>query len=77
MRRGGWILLLLLAGVVLIVVGSRGPADHDEPTTTPTAHTAQTQAPQSSQGLPREAYETIALIESDGPFPTAATARCS
>jgi ribonuclease T1 len=65
MRRGGWILLMLLAGVVLIVVGTRGPSQ-DEPRTT---STAQTQTPQSGQGLPREALETIALIESDGPFP--------
>jgi ribonuclease T1 len=66
MRRGGWIFLLLLAGVVLIAVGNRGLTSQDEPRATAGV---QTQSPQSSQGLPREALETIALIRSGGPFP--------
>ena len=66
MRRGGLILLLLLAGVVLIVVGSRDIANQDEPRTT---STTQAETPRSSQGLPREVFETIALIESGGPYP--------
>jgi ribonuclease T1 len=66
MRRGGWILLLLLAGAVLVVVGNRGLNSQDEPRATAGAHT---RSPQSSQELPREALETIALIRSDGPFP--------
>ncbi len=66
MRRGGWILLLLLAGVVLVVVGSRDLTSQDPPGT---AAPKQTQSSRSSQELPREVFETIALIESDGPFP--------
>lgn len=66
MRRGGWILLLLLAGVVLVVVGNRDLTGHDEPRAT---GSAQTQSPQSGQQLPREALETIAVIRSGGPFP--------
>jgi ribonuclease T1 len=66
-RRGGWILLLLLAGVVLVVVGSRDLSSQDEPGA---PATAQTESSGSSQELPREVFETIALIESDGPFPS-------
>ncbi len=66
MRRGGWLLLLLLVGIALIVVGVRDNTALDEPSATPTA---QAQTPRSDQGLPDEAFETIALIRSDGPFP--------
>ena len=51
MRRGGWILLLLLAGVMLVVVGNRDLTSQDEPRATASA---QTHSPQSRQGLPRE-----------------------
>lgn len=66
MRRGGWILVLFLVGIALIVIGVRDNTARDEPSATPTG---QTQAPRSTQGLPDEALETIALIRSDGPFP--------
>ena len=66
MRRGGWILLLLLAGVVLVVVGSRDTGSQDAPGRTPNT---QLESPRASQDLPPEVAETVALIESDGPFP--------
>jgi ribonuclease T1 len=66
MRRGGWVVLLLVAAVVLVVVGTRGQSGSDGSDAGPAE---QSQSPRSSQGLPPEALETIALIESDGPFP--------
>ena len=67
MRRGGWILLLLLAGVVLVVVGNRDLTNQDEPTATASA---QTQSTQSSQGLPRE-HRASPIAAHGGSWPDA------
>ncbi|MEV7396085.1 ribonuclease domain-containing protein [Aeromicrobium sp. NPDC092404] len=66
MRRGGWIVLLLVAGVVLVVLGNRGQTTGDEPRA---SASSQTPATGSGQGLPPQAFETIALIEAGGPYP--------
>ncbi len=68
MRRGAWILLLLLVGVALVVIGGRDLAGQDKAGGPPTT---QTQTAPSGQELPPEVAETIALIQSDGPFPYA------
>ncbi|WP_082582000.1 ribonuclease domain-containing protein [Aeromicrobium sp. Root236] len=66
MRRGGWILLLTIVGVLVIVLGARDRSADDDPAPT---STTQTQAVPDRQGLPAEAFETIALIRAGGPFP--------
>ncbi len=82
MRRPGWIALLLLVGVVLIGLSfsdrdSTLPPGSEPLSTTPSLSPGTTAAPdvspgatqRPSQGLPREALETIDLIEAGGPFP--------
>ncbi|MGA8987738.1 ribonuclease domain-containing protein [Aeromicrobium sp.] len=73
MRRAGWIVLLLLVGAVLVGLSvsdhdssadrsAAGPSASHRPDPSPTAE-------RPSQGLPREARQTIDLIRSGGPYP--------
>jgi ribonuclease T1 len=68
MRRGGWILLLVVLGVVLLVVGRRDAPPVDGPGAATTSH-GQSRIDRTTGDLPAEAYDTIELIRRGGPYP--------
>jgi ribonuclease T1 len=68
MRRGGWLLLLVVLGVVLVVVGRRDAAPQQDVGAGATSQ-SRSGADRTSADLPAEAYDTIDLIRHGGPYP--------